>query len=83
MRVKLPDIEEDRRWKRGRVVEVETQDEVAELVAKGGVLLEDETFAETGEQQPGEMVEPTNPEVAASVHPIEPTVSSDEPKSAE
>jgi len=43
MRVKLPDTNIDHpvpRWIRGDIVEVDTQDEVAELVARGGVLLE-------------------------------------------
>jgi hypothetical protein len=45
----MPDIVSDppeARWKRGPVIEVETQDEVDELVVRGGVVvLEDETPA--------------------------------------
>jgi len=47
MRVKLPDSITDKpyRWKRGGVVEVESREEVDELVRRGGALLPDETSA--------------------------------------
>jgi hypothetical protein len=41
MRVQMPDVHEQRRWKRGRVVDCKTEQEVADLVAQGGVPLLD------------------------------------------
>lgn len=52
MRVKLPDVQTGERWKRGAVKEVKTKKEADDLVAQGGVLLEDEE--ETAEKPKGE-----------------------------
>jgi hypothetical protein len=44
MRVRLPDINipaPQQRWKRGAIVEVSTREEVEELVARGGQLVDE------------------------------------------
>lgn len=54
MRVRLPDINippPEARWKRGAIVEVDTQEEADAILERGGSLVEDEP-AEAAEQKP-------------------------------
>lgn len=42
IRVQMPEINEPRRKKNARVIEVKTQEAADELIAQGGKILEDE-----------------------------------------
>ena len=76
MRLRLPEIRNEERWKRSRVVEVKTPELVAELVAGGGIVSDEVKSASPVVEVPAATMAaappPPSPETDEPSAPVKP-----------